>query len=289
MLSLIDTHQHLVWPERFGYGWSTELPALAGRTFGLDDYRALTAGLGVAGTIFMEAAVDDDDHHAEAKFVSEFMRPGSGLLGIISSIRPENVAGLEAWLDEGPELGVVGYRRILHEVPDDVSQSETFRANVRRIGARGLVFDMVFLARQLPLARELALACPDTAFVLDHCGVPDIAGGGLDPWRAGITALAELPNVTAKISGVMAYCAPGGATLAAIRPYVEHVIATFGPERCLWGSDWPVVNTRADLPAWLAATRAILADLTPDEAAAIAHRTAERVYGVRLPESGAPV
>jgi predicted TIM-barrel fold metal-dependent hydrolase len=285
VVPLIDTHQHLIHPSALGYSWAEGVPALAGRAFTVEDYRALTAGAGIAGTIFMEAAVDDDDHHAEAEMVAGIMRqPGSGILGIIASIRPENAPGFEEWLDEGPSLGVVGYRRILHEVADDVSLSETFRANVRRFGVRGVPFDMVFHARQLPIALELARACPGTALVLDHCGVPDIAGGGLDPWRADIVALAGEPNVVAKISGVFAYCAPGAVSLEAVRPYVEHVIAAFGPERCLWGSDWPVVNVKGgSLPAWLKATREILGGLSADEEAAVALRTAERVYGVRLP------
>jgi predicted TIM-barrel fold metal-dependent hydrolase len=92
-----------------------------------------------------------------------------------------------------------------------------------------------------------------------------------------------MPNVSAKLSGVLAYCAPGASDLAAIRPYVEHVIAAFGPDRCLWGSDWPVVDTTSDLPSWITAFRAILAGYSEAEQAAMAHGTAERVYGVRLP------
>ena len=208
--------------------------------------------------------------------------PESRLLGVIASCRPETDEGFADWLDEGPALGVVGYRRILHETSDEVSRTETFRANVRRIGARGLPFDMCFLARQLPIALELARACPDTPLVLDHCGVPDIAVGGFVPWRDRISALAAMPNVHAKLSGVLAYCAPGRATLAEVRPYVEHVIAAFGPERCLWGSDWPVVDTRADLPTWIAAFRTVLAGYSEPEQAAMAHGTASRVYGVTL-------
>jgi predicted TIM-barrel fold metal-dependent hydrolase len=284
MVPLLDTHQHLIYPGPLEYGWTTDSPALAGRAFTLEDYRAVTRDAGIAGTIFMEAAVDHDDHHAETEMVAEIARgPGSGILGIISSIRPENAPGFDEWVEEGRELGVVGYRRILHVVPDDVSRSETFRANVRKLGARGLPFDMCFRAGQLPIALELARACDGTRLVLDHCGVPDIAGGGLDPWRGDVSELARMPNVVAKISGVLAYCAPGTATLETVRPYVEHVIAAFGPERCLWGSDWPVVNTRADLPAWMAAFRSLLAGFSEAEAAAMAHGTAERVYGVSLP------
>ncbi len=282
MPPLIDTHQHLIYPDRLRYPWTSDVPALDGRRFGLADYKALTEGLGVAGTLFME--VDAEDHVAEAEAIAALAKaPDSGILGLIASCRPEEGAGFEAWLDRAPDLGIVGYRRVLHVVPDELSQGAVFRANLRRIGARGLPFDMVFLARQLGLALDLARACPEVTLVLDHCGVPDIAGGGLDPWRADIAALAAAPNVVAKISGLMAYCAPGDATLAAVRPYVEHVIASFGPDRCLWGGDWPVVNLGgADLPAWIGATRAILAELAPGEAAAIASGTASRVYGVRL-------
>jgi predicted TIM-barrel fold metal-dependent hydrolase len=285
MLPLLDTHQHLIYPELLGYGWTDALPALAGKGFRLDDYRAAISGGGVAGTIFMEAAVDNDDHHAEAQMIAQIARqPGSGILGIIASIRPENAPGFDAWLDEGPELGVVGYRRILHELPDDLSRTDVFRANVRKFGAHGLPFDMCFLARQLPIALELARACDNTQLVLDHCGVPDIADNGLDPWRARVTALARMPNVVAKLSGVFAYCAAGAATLAAVQPYVEHVVDAFGPERCLWGSDWPVVlTTGANLSAWIEATRALLAQYSDAEAAAMAHGTAEQVYRVRFP------
>ena len=283
MVPLLDTHQHLVYPDRQTYTWMAGAPALAGRAFTVEDYRGLTAGAGVAGSIFME--VDAVDGRSEARMIASLARePGSGILGLIAACRPEETGGFAAWLDEGPDLGAVGYRRILHETSDDVSRSETFRAGVRAIGARGLPFDMCFLARQLPIALDLAQACPETVLVLDHCGVPDIAGGAFEAWRDGVTALAAMPNVVAKLSGVFAYCAPGEATLATVRPWVEAVIAAFGPDRCLWGSDWPVVNVRGgDLASWVAAFRAILAGFSADEQAAMAHATAERVYRVRLP------
>jgi predicted TIM-barrel fold metal-dependent hydrolase len=283
MVPLLDTHQHLVYPDRQRYAWMAGAPALNGKAFTLAQYKALTAGAGVAGTLFME--VDVDDWRDEAAMVAALAAgEGSGLLGAIAACRPESDAGFDAWLDEAAELGVVGFRRILHETTDDVSQTATFRANVAKIGARGLTFDLCFLARQLDIACDLARACDGTQLVLDHCGVPDIAGGAWEPWHRGIVALAELPNVVAKLSGVFAYVAPGAADLATVRPWVEAVIAAFGPERCLWGSDWPVCTVKGgDLPAWIAAFRAILADYSVDEQAAMAHGTAERVYKVRLP------
>lgn len=288
MIPQIDTHQHLIYPDRLDYAWTEKHEALAGKGFRLDDYRRLTEGAGVAGTIFMECAVADADYRVETRMIATLAQGrGSGILGLIAGCRPETDEGFQAWLDESSELGVVGYRRILHEVPDDVSQSSTFRANLARIGRHGRPFDMVFRADQLKLALDLARACDGVQLVLDHCGVPDIAAGAMDPWREDITALAKLPHVHVKISGVLAYCAPEKADLDAIRPYVDHVIGAFGPQRCLWGSDWPVVNvTGADLPGWIEMFREIQAGLSQDEAEEIGHRSAERVYRVTLPASG---
>ena len=118
--------------------------------------------------------------------------------------------------------------------------------------------------------------------ILDHCGVPDIAGDGFNPWRQDIKALAQMSNVTCKLSGLTAYCAPGTASLEKIEPYVDHVLNCFGPNRIVWGSDWPVVNLAKGLPEWIAVTREILSKLSDDEATAIANSTAKSVYKVEL-------
>ena len=281
MIGLIDTHQHLVYPDAAGYSWTKGTPVLAKNAFTLADYQALTEGLGIEATLFMETAVDDPDIAAETKLVSDLAKSSdSGIVGLIATCRPEIDKGFDAWLNDAKAQGAVGLRRILHVVDDDMSQSETFRANVRKIGGNGMTFDMCFLARQLPLAAELADACPDTSLVLDHCGVPDIAGGGLDPWREDIRRLSDRPNVACKLSGILAYCAPENATLEAIRPYVDHVLETFGPERMVWGSDWPVVDMANGIQDWLDVTRQILDELSDVEARFIAQETARRVYSI---------
>ena len=276
-MDFIDTHQHLILRDQIGYAWTAGVPALASSNFTLADYGALTAGQGIIGTVFMETGVDDADYRTEARLVAGLV--GShGMLGQIASCRPEDDAGFEAWLDECESLHVVGYRRILHEISDDLSQTATFRRNLAKIGARGLPFDMCFLARQLPIARALAMACDDQILVLDHCGVPDIAGGAFDDWALGITALAALPHVVCKLSGISRYCAPGTASAKVMQPWVDHVIGKFGPGRVLWGGDWPVVNLGAGLPGWIAMTKAMLAGLPQDDRHAITQGTARSVY-----------
>lgn len=278
-MDLIDTHQHLIWRDRLGYGWTAGIPALAQGDFTPEDYQAQTRGLGITGTIFMECGVDDADHQAEARYVAA--RVGrDGILGQIASCRPETDAGFDEWLEECAGLQVKGFRRILHVVPDEMSESETFRANLRKIGRRGLPFDMCFLARQLPIAEALARACDGQQLVLDHCGVPDIAGGDFDGWAKGIDRLAALPHVSVKLSGISAYCAPGRASVELLRPWVDHVIGRFGPDRVVWGSDWPVVLLGAGLVPWVEMTRALLAGLSATEQAAIGSDNARRIYRV---------
>ncbi len=124
----------------------------------------------------------------------------------------------------------------------------------------------------------LARQCDNATIVLNHCGVPDIATGEYTEWRRGVDALAKLPNVHCKLSGLLAYCAPGEANQQAIQPYVDHVLEVFGPSRMIWGSDWPVVELAKGLPDWLRVTQSLLGALSPDEAAAIGYRNAIRLY-----------
>jgi predicted TIM-barrel fold metal-dependent hydrolase len=174
----------------------------------------------------------------------------------------------------------VGLRRILHVVPDEMSQHSGFAENVRLMGRKGLTFDLCFLASQLPIALKLAKKCPDTQLILDHCGVPDVAAQALDPWRENIRALAALPNVACKISGVLAYAAPGNATAAAVRPFVEHCIETFGWDRIVWGGDWPVCNMTTTLRDWVSVSRELVRNASEANQKKLYHENAERIYGL---------
>jgi len=283
MLSLLDTHQHLLYRNEASYSWTNDIPPLAENNFTLDDYKNLTKELGVAGTLFMEAGADDDDYQKETRYVQTLAENSeNNMIGLISSIRPEEDKDFDLWLNETIEMGVIGYRRILHIMPNELSQTKIFRNNVRKIGDAGKTFDLCFLPSQLRVAKELAQECDNTSLILNHCGVPTIANNELDPWRQDMENLSKIPNVTCKLSGLMAYCAPGTSSYETIEPYVDHVLKCFGPNRMVWGSDWPVVNLGKGLPEWIAVTRKILDKLSPDEAEAIANGTAQKIYKVKL-------
>lgn len=184
-MQFIDTHQHLIYRDRCGYGWTQDIPALATGDFTTADYAALTAGKGVSGSVFMETGVDDGDYQTEARFVAGLIGQG-GMLGQIASCRPETDAGFDAWLAECAGLQVKGFRRILHVVPDDVSQSAVFRRNLRKIGQAGLAFDLCFLARQLPIAADLARAAMIRFWCWIIAACPTLLAAALPTGRRGL-------------------------------------------------------------------------------------------------------
>tara|TARA_Y100000590_G_scaffold326312_1_gene370333 strand:- start:20 stop:871 length:852 start_codon:yes stop_codon:yes gene_type:complete len=283
MISLLDTHQHFIYRKEANYSWTNDISVLANHDFTVQDYRKITKGHGIKGSLFMETGVDNEDYQKEAKFVKLLSNDlENNIKGLIVSIRPEIEKNFDEWLSNTIEMGVVGYRRILHIMPDDTSQSVTFRNNIRKIGSAGKTFDICYLASQLSIALDLAAACDNTILILNHCGVPNIAANGLDPWRKDIQELSRMQNVICKLSGLMAYCAPGTSSFETIQPYVDHVLNCFGSKRIVWGSDWPVVNLGKGLTEWINVTNQILSKLSQDESTDIANKNAQKFYKVKL-------
>ena len=283
MMKLFDTHQHLIYRNIARYSWTEDISLLAKKNFTIDDYHKLTEGLGVGGTLFMETGVDDADYQNEAMYIKKISEnKKNGVKGLIVSIRPEDDKSFDKWFDKTIEIGVSGYRRILHVMPNETSQNYIFRKNVKKIGKAGKPFDICYLSTQLDLAFDFAKNCDEMNLVLNHCGVPSIAAGEIDQWGKDMKKLSELPNVTCKLSGLMAYCAPGTSSQETIQPYVDHILECFGPNRIVWGSDWPVVNLGKGIKEWIMVTRSILSSLSYNEANAIANLNAQKIYDVGI-------
>jgi predicted TIM-barrel fold metal-dependent hydrolase len=261
----IDTHQHLLYPDIFEYPWLGGLPALQGSGFGLEGYRTATKEVDIVGTVFMEVDVAEDQSGKEAAFFCRLAEdPAQGIRGVVASGRPES-EHFESYLDSVAHPALKGIRRVLHTQDNALSQSQRFRSHVAALARRDLTFDMCFLAKQLPLAMELADACPDTRLMLDHCGVPPVAEGMLDPWKGHLRELSQRPHVFCKLSGLVAYAQVGQVTVETLRPWVDHALACFGAERLVWGGDWPVCNLTSSLKDWVSLSENLLADLSETE------------------------
>ncbi len=272
MIPIIDTHLHLIYPDRFAYPWLSGAPAL-NRPCSIEDYLAEARPLGIEAALHMEVDVDERHSAAESRFVTEL----DGMVGAIAGCRPES-PDFERQLDELADIaGLRGLRRVLHRAPNTLSQTPHFVENIRRLAARDLTFDLCVRHDQLPIGQALVDSCPEVSFVLDHCGAQDITVGDFSPWREHIAEIARRPNLNAKISGIMAYAGKDW-TLDAIRPYVEHVIEKFGWDRVVWGSDHPVVTLGGSLTDWVGATREIVKGTSLDEQAKLFNVNAKRIY-----------
>jgi predicted TIM-barrel fold metal-dependent hydrolase len=276
--SILDTHLHLIDRSVLSYPWLSGEPAL-NQDFELERYQVEAFRCGIGSALHMEVDVAENQIEDESEQVKRLAaRPNSPLIGAISSCRPER-ADFPAFLERQLANSLVkGFRRVLHVVPDDVSLSLLFRANVARLSGTGRPFDLCVRPDQIDTAIALVDRCPDVQFVLDHCGAPKIKEREEHPWRERIAELARRPNVAVKISGVVAYADAESWTLDDIRPYVEHAIASFGWDRVVWGSDWPVCTQTASLSIWVAATHAIVKDCSLDERARLFRANATRIW-----------
>jgi predicted TIM-barrel fold metal-dependent hydrolase len=277
-MEFIDTHVHVIDMKRLSYPWLEGFELLR-RDYPFRQWHAEARRCGITSALHMEVDVAEKDIEAETAMVAELMlEPESILRGAISSCRPEN-ADFPAFLErQRANPAVKGFRRVLHVMPDGLSQNSTFRKHVKMLSGTGLPFDLCVLPRQIPMATELADLAPDVQFVLDHCGVPAVKAGELHPWKEHVAEIARRPNVAVKISGVSAYGDADTWTIEDLRPYVEHCLAVFGWDRCVWGGDWPVVTLGSSLSTWVAATQALVAGASNSEREKLFSGNARRIW-----------
>ncbi|WP_137154734.1 amidohydrolase [Rhizobium sp. FKL33] len=275
---IIDTHLHIVDQQALAYPWLAGAGAL-NRNALYEDYAREARRLGIEAVLHMEVDVAEEDIEKESDYVASVAaRDGSLLVGAIAACRPEH-ADFAAYLDRALQNPVIkGFRRVLHVMPDELSEGAIFRDNISRLKGTGLTFDLVVKPHQLKKAAALADLNPDIQFILDHCGVPDIKGGGYDLWRTEMTEVAKRPNITGKLSGIVAYTDTETWTLDDIRPYAEHTIRSFGFDRMVWGSDWPVCTLAGTLSTWVAATHALLEGVSAEDKAKLLSGNARRIW-----------
>ena len=275
----IDTHQHLLYPDNFTYSWVKDfaLEEVLGGAFPLEEYKKLAEPAGISGSLFMEVDVDEVEQGEEARFFSSLSEdPANGIVGVIASGRPEK-ENFSDYLDSISHPSLKAIRRMFHTLTE-LPINDTFIRNIRLLGERNLAFDICALPAQMETMSHLVENCPDTQFVLDHCGNPAIASGELVEWREAVKKMAAHKNLTCKVSGIIASCEPGKANVGSVQSVFDHVLEQFGPDRLIFGGDWPVCNLTSSLDDWVSIATELVASLNREEQENFWSGNASRVY-----------
>jgi L-fuconolactonase len=279
-MRVVDAHVHLWDPRRLRYTWldGTELDRLI-------DASTLRAAAGtVTDFVAVQADCADTQGLAEVGWLVEQSGQLPGLRGIVAFAPLERGADVRDYLGAlRATPSVVGVRRLIQDERPGFAVADDFLDGVAALADFELTFDVCVRSSQLGEVIELVRRTPDVQFVLDHVGKPRI---GAEPsiWRLQIAELAAQPNIVCKLSGLMTEIVSGPTGVEAFEPFLAYALAEFGPDRCLFGSDWPVMTTAGTYSEWLD----LVIRLVPgdDERRAVMAETAERVYNLSASATG---
>jgi L-fucono-1,5-lactonase len=274
----VDAHHHLWDLSVREQTWMVgpELDPIR-RNFSVDELAPLAAAAGVTATVVVQTV----GLPAETP----------ELLSIADS--NELIAGVVGWVDltaAGVKDALAGLQEradgswlkgIRHQVHDEADPRwlcrDDVRAGLKAVAEAGLVYDLLTKTPHLPAAVETAAALPELTFVVDHISKP-VIGADPEPWATELRSLAALPNVFCKLSGMVTEASWTDWKVADLEPYVDVVLDAFGPDRVMFGSDWPVCLLAASYSEVVQAAESLTADLTPSEQNAIFGDTARRTY-----------
>lgn len=272
---IIDAHQHF-WTLAKPYcTWPTAAEGAIHRDFIPDDMVPLLANAGVDATVLVQAApstLETEDMLALAD-QTPFI---AGVVGWVNFDTPaQAITDLQRF---AANRHFVGVRPMLQSIDDTAwILNPEFQAVFHALIRHNLSFDALIQPRHLPVIAELARRHPALSIVIDHGAKPDIAHRAIDPWRTDMNAFTALSNVTCKLSGLLTEAAPGDGAQA-LKPFTNALLDVFGPDRVIWGSDWPVVNLATDYRSWRAMTDEVLSELLPQDRQSVLGGNAMRVY-----------
>jgi L-fuconolactonase len=256
----IDAHQHFWRLARGDYGWLTPAVASIYRDFEPSELAPLLARAGIDGTVLVQAA----PRVAETRFLLELAAATPFVGGVVGWAPLDAPDAADVVAELAGDRRLRGLRPMLHDLPDvDWMLRPALAAGLRALAAHDLVFDAMVRPAHLPNLRRLLAGHPDLRVVIDHGAKPDIAGGcpgAWAPWADNMAHLARDTDAWVKLSGLVTEDGPAWS-VERLRPYVEHLLHHFGPDRMIFGSDWPVVTLRASYEEWLAAAEALLGGL----------------------------
>jgi L-fuconolactonase len=234
----------------------------------------------IEGLVFVEVDVDMPQYLDEAEWVDGLAALDRRVMGAVVCLPLEKGAVIEREIATVAKLRTVrGVRRLIQNQPDpEFVLQRGFLEAIRLLPKYNLAFDICILHPQMPNTLAMMRQCPDVSFVLDHIGKPGIKAGLLDPWRAHLREMAALPNVVCKLSGATTEADLETWTRDQLRPYIDHVIECFGPDRILYGGDWPVSELAGSYLQWLATLDLATAGFSPADKRKLFRDNAVKAY-----------
>jgi len=273
----IDAHHHLWKYSSKEYPWMSDKMDVLRRDYIHDDLSAVTAAVGVTGTVVVQA----QQTMAETEWLLSLAEGSKLIRGVVGWV-PLIDAKVEASLEEiarRPKLKAV--RHVLHDEADDrYMLREDFNRGIACLKQFDLRYDLLIFERHLPQTIEFVDRHPHQIFILDHIAKPRIHEQMMEPWRSNLRELARRENVYCKISGMVTEADWHSWSETQLWPYMETVLSTFGAERLMFGSDWPVLNLASDYGAWIEVVKRAIDKLSPHERQQIMATTAIEAYGL---------
>ena len=278
---LIDAHIHIWDVHRLEYPWLAGVPAI-NRTYLLSDYDQARAGHQVEAMVFVQCECRPAQHLEELAWVRSVAQADPRLQAIVPWAPLETGEAVAAELSRlAADPLVRGVRRIIQFEEDvDFCVQPGFIRGVQLLGDNGLHCELTIDPRRFPNTLKLVEACPGTRFILDHIGNPDIAAGQLQPWKDYLKAFAASGPHACKFSNLVCNADLARWKLEDLKPFADTVIETFGPDRLIWGSDWPHALRASSWQRWIEAADALTASLSPAERRKIFHDNAARFYRI---------
>lgn len=275
---VVDSHVHIWDLEKLQPPWLADSAELKHEARWAE-YRRASAGIDVVKAIYLEIDCAPSQHRDEARLAIELCRdPGNVFAAAVIGGRPadDDFAAYIEPLAKEPE--VKGLRQVLHgTTPKGYCLQPGFVRGVRKLGELGLSFDLCMRHDDLPDAAKLIEQAPDTAYVLDHCGNPPLFDD-LTNWKRDVDRIAAFPNVVGKVSGIIASAKGRIWKPDDLAPVIRHMLEAFGPDRVLFGGDWPVCTLGAPLKEWYDALCLVVKDLPADRRRKLFHDNAVKAY-----------
>lgn len=287
LVPIVDTHQHLWDLSLFELPWhkSPEVASLA-KSFVTADYLKAVEGLNVVKSVYMEVDVTPSQQSKEADYVIDLCERGNTpMVAAVISGRPNSPEFKPYATKYSKSKFIKGVRQVLHgpETPAGYCVDSKFVDGIKLLGDLNLSFDFCMRSGELLDAVKVVDQCPQTRFIVDHCGnisAQATDGNEIAIWKKGMKELAGRKNVVCKISGIVASAKPGAWKAQDLAPHIKYSMEVFGPDRVMFGGDWPVCTLTASYQEWVQALKLVTMDLSQTDRKKLFHDNAVKFYGL---------